>query len=160
MDASSPMHGLLGRRPPLKISNSGVVFGRQFSLFKIGIRPELAGAWIDSEMVPAGLLLNLTLTAGGFRHLCCKEHPMEKAINRTEGRASRTTDDEFARDGFLRERVMMPSERHCRRAAKALFAKPLLRENSLPSLAFSLRKVDTSVPVFRCHTQLSLLGGV
>ena len=37
---------------------------------------------------------------------------MEKAINRKKGRVSRTTDDEFAMDGFLRERVMMPSERH------------------------------------------------
>jgi hypothetical protein len=62
--------------------------------------------------------------------------------------------------GFLRGRVMMPSERHCRRAATALLAKPLLRENGLRSLAFSWRKVETSMPVFHRHTQLFLLGGV
>jgi hypothetical protein len=47
-----------------------------------------------------------------------------------------TTDDEFARGGFLRERVVMLSERHRRRAATALLAKPVLRENGLRSLAF------------------------
>ena len=81
---------------------------------------------------------------------------------------SRTTDDEFARDGLLRERMMMPSERHYRRAATAVLAKPLLRENGLRSPAFSWRTVEkmqmvngkTSMPDFHRHTQLFLFGGV
>jgi hypothetical protein len=93
---------------------------------------------------------------------------MEKAIHREEGRVSRTTEDEFATGGFLRERVMTPSERNRRRGAGELLAKPLLRENGLRSLAFSWRKVEkmqmvndkTSMPVFHRHTQLFLLGGV
>jgi hypothetical protein len=44
---------------------------------------------------------------------------MEKAINRKEGRVSRTTEDEFARDGFLRERMMTPSERNYWMATRA-----------------------------------------
>jgi hypothetical protein len=57
---------------------------------------------------------------------------MEKAINREQGRVSRTTDDEFAMDGFLRERVMMLSERHRRRAATALVALTAQRGASSP----------------------------
>jgi hypothetical protein len=57
MDASFPMRGLLGYRPSLKISNSGVVFGRQFSLVQIGIQPELLGTWPDSDMVRPGEFL-------------------------------------------------------------------------------------------------------
>jgi len=82
---------------------------------------------------------------------------MEKAINWKEGRVSRTTDDEFARDGLLLERMMMPSERPYRRAATAVLAKPLLRENGLRSPAFSWRKVErckwsTAKPPCRCST--------
>jgi hypothetical protein len=103
-----PFAGLLGRRPPLKISNSGVVFGRQ------------VGIWLDSEMVPARDSFRYYANCYRVRYFYCKKPPMEKAINRAEGRVSRTTDDEFV-SGRFSASVMMLSSAHPTNTRRAIW---------------------------------------
>jgi hypothetical protein len=94
--------------------NSGVVFGRQFSLAQNRNSARI-GTWLDSKMVPiGGFLFNLTLIAREF-DTCAARLPGAshgKAINRAEGCVSLTTDDDFQIARFLRERVMMLCSAH------------------------------------------------
>ena len=129
MDASFPIKGLLlGRKPSLKFSNSGVVFSRQFSLVqnRYSARIDWYMARFRSDMVPAGgIPFTSYANCQKISYLCSRERAG------SAGGLSQKSDQLGGRLPCLR-RPMMNSQRDRFLWERRYLSPPPLLENYSP----------------------------